>query len=170
MDELQTKDPDWVDVLIRDYQDKLTCGLYEAIYSLDGRSLDTLMQGQAHTCVGAFLELSDLRSPMELDDFLEAMRVAGPSKVDIRREGEVIEWTEQHQGQCVCPFVRRGVVRLDSKLCICGAYWVQYLFERVAGTAVEVETIETVATGAENCRFRITVKSERSAGPSDSGT
>lgn len=113
----------------------------------------------------AFLDLSDLTTPMALDDLLEAMRIAGPSKADISRDGDVIHWTEQHQGQCVCPFIRRGVVRLDPKLCICGAYWVKYLFEKVARTAVEVETIETVATGAENCRFRIAVKSELPASP-----
>ena len=41
--------PDWVLELIRDYQDKLTCGLYEAIYALDGPSVEGLMRAQAHT-------------------------------------------------------------------------------------------------------------------------
>ncbi len=95
---------------------------------------------------------------MDLDSFLDAMRTAGPSQVEIRREGDVIHWTELHGGQCVCPFVRRRVIRLDPKLCICGAYWVKHLFETVANTPVEVETVETAATGAENCRFRITIK------------
>jgi predicted hydrocarbon binding protein len=35
---------------------------------------------------------------------------------------------------------------------------VQHLFESVAKTAVEVETVETVATGAENCHYRVRVK------------
>ena len=149
--------PDWVQQLMRDFQDTLTGGLYEAIYKLDRRCVEPLMQAQARTCVAAFLNLSDLRVPMTLDDFLQAMRIAGPSKVDIRRDGDRIEWIEQHQGECVCPFVRRKVVRLDPQLCICGAHWVQRLFETVAHTKVEVETVETAATGAQNCHFRIRV-------------
>lgn len=158
MDDATTQAPDWVQDLIRDYQDELTSGLYETIYGLDEGSLDALMQGQACACVAAFLKLSDLRAPMDLDAFLAHMRIAGPSKIDIQQESDVIHWTEQHQGQCVCPFVRRGVIRLDAKLCICGAYWVKNLFDTVAKTPVEVETVETVATGAQNCRFRIIVK------------
>jgi hypothetical protein len=120
------------------------------------------MRGQAEACLAAFLKLSALPTPMELDAFLRAMRTAGPSQVDIQREGDTILWTELHRGQCVCPFVRREVIRLHPKLCICGAYWVKYLFRSVANTEVEVETLETVASGAENCRFRITLRGKPS--------
>jgi len=149
---------DWVEVLVRDFQDKLTHGLYEAIYQLDDASVDALMEGQARTCVSAFTALAGLQTPMDLDAFLERMRTAGPSRIEIRREGATIYWREQHHGECVCPLVRRSVVRLDPKLCMCGAYWVQYLFQTVTQTAVDVETVTTVATGAEDCTFRITLK------------
>jgi hypothetical protein len=149
---------DWVQQLIRDFQDKLTCGLYEAVYRLDQPNVEALMQAQARTCVGAFLDLGTLRGPLSLDEFLHAMRIAGPSQIEIRRDGDVIEWIEQHHGQCVCPFVKRDVIRLDPKLCICGAHWVKVLFETVAQTEVDVTQVETAATGAQNCHFRITVK------------
>ncbi|MBI4514937.1 MAG: hypothetical protein HY699_03860 [Deltaproteobacteria bacterium] len=149
---------DWLQQLIRDFQDKLTCGLYDAIYSLDQPNVEILMRAQARTCVGAFLELGTLQHPLSLDDFLQAMRIAGPSQIELRRNGNVIEWIEQHHGQCVCPFVKRGVIRLDPKLCICGGHWVKVLFEVVARTEVEVEQVETAATGAQNCHFRVTVK------------
>ncbi len=154
---------DWVLDLIRDYQDKLTCGLFEAIYRLDRAAVEPLMQAQAKTCVSAFLDLGTLRIPMELGEFLQAVRTAGPSQIEINTDGDVIHWTELHRGQCVCPFVRRGVVRLDAKLCVCGAYWIKHLFESITEVPVEVETIETVATGAENCRFRITLTPDASA-------
>jgi hypothetical protein len=35
---------------------------------------------------------------------------------------------------------------------------VKVLFDTVAQTEVDIETVETVATGAQNCHFRITVK------------
>ena len=160
MQDSQSPAADWVQNLIRDYQDTLTCGLYEAIYRLQDGALDTLMEGQARTCVAAYLKLTALPAHMEMDAFLEAIQTAGPSQVEIQREGNVIHWRELHQGQCICPFVRRGVVRLDPKLCICGAYWVKHLFETVTKTPVEVEMIETAATGAQDCRFRITLKAE----------
>ena len=156
---------DWVQAMVRDYQDKLTSGLYEAIYTLDGPSQDRLMECQAQTCVAAFVNLTGLPVPMDLDSFLTAMSTTGPSQVKIEREGNIIHWTELHSGQCVCPFVRRQVIRLDPALCVCGAHWVKHLFETVANTRVEVETVETVATGSENCRFRITVLGE--SRPSD---
>jgi hypothetical protein len=160
MENAEGQTADWVQNLMRDFQDKLVCGLYEAIYSLDESSQDTLMKGQARTCVAAYLDLTKLPSPMDLDSFLETMRTTGPSQVDIHREGDVINWTERHQGQCVCPFVRREVVRLAPPLCNCGSYWMQYLFQAVTKTDVEVEMLETVATGSQDCCFRITVKSE----------
>jgi len=151
---------EWVEKLMRDYQDKLTCGLFESIYELDGDSVNALMKGQAKTCASAFIDLAGLPVPMDLDAFLDRMRISSPSQLEIQREGDVIHWTEVHHGECVCPLIRRKVIRLDPKLCMCGAYWVKDLFERVAGTHVEVETMETVATGAENCRFRVTVQRE----------
>ena len=151
---------DWIQALVRNFQDKLTGGLYEAIYLLDDRSQDRLMECQAHTCVAAFVNLTGLPVPMDLDSFLKAMSTTGPSQVKIEREGNIIHWTELHSGQCVCPFVSREVIRLTPTLCICGAHWVKQLFETAANTRVEVETVETVATGSENCRFRITVLGE----------
>jgi hypothetical protein len=158
-------DADWVQGLIRNFQDKLTCGLYEAIYRLDERSLGSLMHAQAHTCVAAFLDLVDLPIPMTLDAFLDAIRTSGPSQIDITREGDVIHWRERHHGECVCPFVKRGAIRLDAKLCICGAHWVERLFAVVTGTAVRVETVETAATGAQDCYFRIAVQGPLTSTP-----
>ncbi len=154
----ETPATDWLQELIRTFQDKLTCGLYEAIYGLEQPAVDTLMRAQARTCVGAFLDLGTLRTPMPLNEFLQAMQTAGPSRIEIRREGNVIHWTELHDGKCVCPFVTRNVIRLDPKLCICGGHWVKVLFETVTQTQVDVETLETVATGSKNCCFRVTVK------------
>jgi len=146
---------DWVEAIIRDYQDTLTGGLYEAIYALDAPQVEQLMCAQARTCVAAFLNVSALRAPLPLEDFLTAIRTAGPSQIDIRRDGDTIMWTERHRGECVCPFVRRKVVRLAPPLCVCGAHWVRTLFDQVTHTTVDVDIVETVAHGAPDCTFRI---------------
>ena len=149
---------DWVQDLMRDYQNKLTRGLFERIYAQETPRLDATMDGLAESCVAAFIDLTSMPVPMDLDSFLETMRTSGPSRVEIRRDGNVIEWIELHRGECVCPLIRLDVIRLDPKLCVCGASWVQQLFKRAANTEVEVETIETAATGGQNCHFRLTIK------------
>jgi len=158
MDQPQGEAAEWVENLMRDFQDKLTGGLFETIYKMDDAAVDTLMEGEARTCVSAFIDLTSMSVPMELDAFLDRMQTSGPSKVLIKRDGDVILWTELHQGKCVCPLVTRDVIPLDPKLCICGAYWVKHLFKTAANTEVDVETLETAAQGAENCCFRITIK------------
>jgi hypothetical protein len=70
MEGSQGQDAEWVQKLIRDFQDKLTCGLYETIYDLGAPTRDTLMEGQARACVSAFLEMADMPAGMEMDSFL----------------------------------------------------------------------------------------------------
>ena len=144
--------------LMREYQDKLTRSLYEAIYRLDDTALDALMEAQSRSCLGVFFGLTAPPSPMDLDSFLDAMSTAGTSQVDIQRDGNLIYWTERHQGRCICPLVRLEVVSLDAKLCTCAVHFVERLFRTLAKTPVSVEMIETVATGAENCCFRVTIE------------
>jgi len=158
MAEPQGEPAEWVENLKRDFQDKLIGGLFETIYKMDDAAVDTLMEGEARTCVSAFIDMKSMSVPMDLDAFLETMRTSGPSQVRIEQDGDVILWTELHQGQCVCPLVTRNVIPLDPKLCICGAYWIKHLFKTAANTEVDVETIETAAHGAQNCTFRITIK------------
>jgi hypothetical protein len=166
MEKSEGQAAEWVQDLMRDFQNKLTCGLYDGIYELDGAPLDTLMDAQARSCVTAFVDMTSMTEPMDIDSFLERMRSSGPSQLDVQREGDVIHWTELHRGECVCPLIRLEVIRLDPKLCICGALWVKHLFRRVTGAEVEIETLETAATGSQNCAFRITLQgggSEKSA-------
>lgn len=158
MESMKDTTPDWVANLIRDFQDKITRGVYEAIYDLEGQPLEHLMTRQARARGAAFLGLVGFTERMEVDEFLARIRVSGPSQIEIRRDGDVIDWTELHAGQCVCPLVKRGAIRLDRKLCLCGAGWVKYLFEPVTEVPVDVETVETVAAGSMNCRFEVRLK------------
>ncbi|NIN94924.1 MAG: hypothetical protein GTN71_06535, partial [Anaerolineae bacterium] len=126
----QAQADDELEEMLLAFQDKLICGVYEAIYDLDEASLDTIMLCQAQACMATFLDFTGLTSPMPLDSLQDAMRNARPFGADIRQEGNVIYWTGNERGHCVCPLVRRGVIRLDPKLCICGACWVKHLFEK----------------------------------------
>ena len=158
MDNKQAQVDEELEAMLQEYQDKLTHGIYEAIYDLDEASLESIMRCQAHTCLDAFLDFSGVPSRMSLDDLPDALRDAEPLGGEIERKGGVIRWTGNQRGECACPLVRKGVIRLDPKLCDCSKHWVQHLFDRVAHTPVNVEIIETVATGGSACSFEITLR------------
>ncbi len=147
---------DWVVDLMRSFQQKLTAGLLEGAYALEGTPLRQVMDAQAEACVHAFTELSDLPPDLDWEAFLERMRTAGPSKMELTRLGpDEFLWTELHEGQCVCPHVRLCTVRLDRRLCLCGETWVRLLVERHARRPAAVSLLESVATGSRNCVYSI---------------
>lgn len=158
MDNKQAQVDEELDAMLQEYQDKLTHGIYEAIYDLDEASFESIMRCQAHTCVDAFLDFSGVPSRMSLEDLADAVRDVEPLGGDIERRGDVIRWTGNQRGECACPLVRKGVIRLDPKLCDCSKHWVKHLFDRIAHTPVNVEIIETVATGGSTCSFEITLR------------
>jgi hypothetical protein len=147
---------DWVEQLMRSFRDQLVGGLYEGIYALEGAPLRRVMDAQAEACVHAFVALTDIPADLDFEAFLERMKTSGPSRVRIEpiNDDELL-WTELHEGECVCPHVRQNVVRLDPKLCLCGETWVRLLIERHARRRAEVALVESVATGARNCVYRI---------------
>ncbi len=147
---------DWVVDLMRSFQQKLTAGLLRGAYTLEGEPLRQVMDAQAEACVHAFSELSDLPPDLDFESFLERMRTAGPSKMELTRlSPDELLWTELHEGQCVCPHVRLGTIALDRRLCRCGETWVRLLVERHARRPAAVSIVESVATGSRNCVYSI---------------
>ncbi len=150
--------PDWVEQIMRQFRDKLVGGLYEGIYQLEGEPLRQVMDAQAEVCAHGFVALMDIPADLDFEAFLERMRISGPSKIALERPSpDEIIWRELHQGECVCPHVRQGVIRLDPKLCDCGGTWVRILVERHARRHAKVELVESVATGSDNCVYRVTL-------------
>jgi len=148
---------DWIDKLMRDYQDEVTRGLYRGIYALPEKHLDAVMHCQAQDCVEAFVKLYDLPAELDLDSFLKRMAGGGPSQIDIERDGNTIVWRERHRGECMCPLVRREVISLKPGLCHCAVHWLRLLIERYADRTARVELLESVAGGGADCVFRITL-------------
>jgi hypothetical protein len=147
---------DWVEQLQRAFRDKLVGGLYEGVYALEGEPLQRVMDAQAEACAQAFVSLAEIPADLDFEGFLERMKISGPSKVELERvSDDELLWRELHRGECVCPHVRQHVIPLDAKLCICGATWVRLLVERHARRAATVTLVESVATGAQNCVYRV---------------
>ncbi|MFQ5352656.1 MAG: hypothetical protein ACE5D3_06250 [Candidatus Binatia bacterium] len=148
---------DWLDKLLGDFQNAITRGTYEGLSLLDEGSRDTVMEAQARSCVKAYAELFDIPAELSLEDFLEKMAFGGSSKVNIERDGDTIIWEEEHNGECMCPLVKRGGVDLDSMLCSCAVHWLRMLVQRHTDRRVAVELIDSVANGAQNCSFRVRI-------------
>lgn len=146
----------WVEQLMRDFRDKLVGGLYAGLYSLEGAPLRRVMDAQAEVCAEAFVALTDIPPDLDFEAFLRRMEISGPSRVrvDVTGDDELL-WTELHHGECVCPHVRQGAIPLDPKLCLCGETWVRLLIERHARRRADVSLVKSVATGAEDCVYRI---------------
>lgn len=154
----ETPGTDWVEQLMRSFRDKLVGGLYEGVYALEGEPLHRVMDAQAEACVQAFVSLTEIPAELDFDGLLDRVKTSGPSKIELERvSDDELLWRELHRGECVCPHVRQGVVPLDAKLCICGATWVRLLVERHARRSATVTLVESVATGAENCVYRVTL-------------
>jgi hypothetical protein len=152
----ETPGADWVEQLMRSFRDKLVGGLYEGVYALDGEPLKRVMDAQAEACVHAFVSLAEIPADLDFDAFLERMKTNGPSQIELERTADdELLWRELHRGECVCPHVRQEIIPLDPKLCLCGATWVRLLVERHARRTATVTLVESVATGAENCVYRV---------------
>jgi hypothetical protein len=146
-----------IEKLIRDFQDGITRGTYDGIYALDEPGLERVMECQADACVRAYVDLYQIPADLDLDAFLERIRMGGSSKVEIRRDGNTILFEELHGGQCVCPLVTREVIPLKPQLCRCAVHWLRKLFERHVRGPVRVELVDSAAQGSQNCVFRVEI-------------
>ena len=56
-------------------------------------------------------------------------------------------------GECGCPLVRAGLLKLSPTLCSCSRGWVEAVFETVLGRPVEVELGQAIGRGDPVCEF-----------------
>jgi predicted hydrocarbon binding protein len=70
----------------------------------------------------------------------------------VRRDGDVVHVICD---ECLCMLVKDGPTRLPDTFCYCSLGWMKEVFGVVAEKPVEVELIESIKRGAEQCRFVI---------------
>lgn len=146
---------EFMEELLRSHCEEIVGGLYRAFLKMDPATLEPVLAEQAAACCARFLRLVDLPPDLDLDGFLARMERVGPGRIRIERNGPEILWREEHEGQCACPLVRREIVPLNDRLCLCAAFWLKGLIETFYRRPVTVELVETIASGASGCTFRI---------------
>ena len=68
------------------------------------------------------------------------------------------ELAERRAKYCHCPHIRPAVrdqKPVSPTYCLCGSGWYKTLWEGILGQSVHVEVLDTVARGADHCRFAI---------------
>jgi predicted hydrocarbon binding protein len=61
-------------------------------------------------------------------------------------------------GECGCPLVGAGLVKLSPTFCECSRGWVKAVFETILDGPVEVELEQTIGRGDPICRFAVRSK------------
>jgi hypothetical protein len=78
--------------------------------------------------------------------------------------------TEKRVSYCHCPHIRpaiRGSQPVSSTFCLCGSGWYKTLWEGILEQSVQVEVLDTVARGADHCRFAIYLPSPEQKTPTN---
>ena len=57
--------------------------------------------------------------------------------------------------RCFCHLVAKGPERLPDIYCLCSRGWLKEMFETVLGELVEVDLLDSVKRGADQCGFTV---------------
>jgi predicted hydrocarbon binding protein len=69
-----------------------------------------------------------------------------------RRDGDVVHVVYP---KCLCHLVAKGPPVLPDTYCLCSRGWLKEMFEAVVGSPVDVELLDTVKRGADQCSFMV---------------
>jgi predicted hydrocarbon binding protein len=75
-------------------------------------------------------------------------------KGNVERDGNVVRIVYP---KCLCHLVAKGPPRLPDTYCYCSRGWLKEMFETVTANPVDVELLQSIKRGAEQCSFTIVV-------------
>lgn len=134
---------------------------------LDLETRKKIMQANGRACyTRAFGVGSNTKpSPEIADRFVSILRARG---YEIKDEGEITtiiyNWGRDHQnpwglvmkdGFCMCQIVESGPEKMSPTFCQCSAGYVKESFERAIGKTAEVEVLESLKMGGNDCVFKV---------------
>lgn len=90
----------------------------------------------------------------DLDGWLDTLRKWHGGEEHVRSDGNVVRVT---CGECVCPAVKDMPEAPSGTFCGCSLGWMKETFGTVVGHPVEVELVESVVRGGEQCQFLVHV-------------
>jgi predicted hydrocarbon binding protein len=132
-------------------------GVATGLKEMDEETARRVLKECGENCCKIFLEVYGLDlASHDLDSLIAALdRGLATTGTRCERRGDIILY-EFKPEQCECPLVSENLVELTPRLCsACFTNWLEYLFGTVSKRAVRVQLIQSLATGAEKCTFRI---------------
>ena len=155
----EVKDAGRVEEFLRTWTRGVAAGLNE----VDEETARRVLKRCGENCCKIFLEVygHDLASH-DLDSWIAALdKGLSTSGTRCEKEDDTILY-EFKPEQCECPLVSEKIVELTPRLCsVCFTNWLEYMFRTVAKRSVRAELVESLATGARKCAFRIRLEPTR---------
>lgn len=87
-----------------------------------------------------------------LDGWLATLAKWHGGEEYVQRQGDVVHVI---CSECFCTLVKDGPARLPDTYCYCSRGWMKETFETVVEKPVDVDLVETVKGGGQQCRFTI---------------
>jgi hypothetical protein len=144
-------------------------GVYDVIFNeMDIATATQILAKQGRACADSFARRLPPGSLDNLDSFLQAASNVGKDKVEgvpseiqrkrtVERKGNIIYWTLDNDGKCICHLLRAGLVEPHPRLGICCTNWVKRQIERFTSKPVRVELIDEPLQGGKQCKFKVTM-------------
>ncbi len=151
----EVKDAGRIEEFLRSWIGGIVTGLNE----VDEETARRILKRCGEDCCKIFIEVYGLDLASHDLDSLIATLDRGLATTGTRcvREGDVILY-EFKSEQCECPLVFENIVELTPRLCLsCFTNWLEYMFGTVSKRPVKAQLIESLATGADKCSFRISL-------------
>lgn len=73
---------------------------------------------------------------------------------NVQRDGGAVHVVYR---RCFCPLVGDEATEVPAIYCLCSRGWLKEMFETVVARPVEVELVESIKRGADQCRFTISL-------------
>lgn len=131
-----------------------TRGVAAGLNDVDEETAKRILKRCGETCAKIFLDVYgyDLASH-DLDSWIAVQNKDKGARCE--KEDDIIIY-EFKPERCECTLVEKKMIELTPRLCsACFTNWLEYMFGTVTKRTVKAELIESLATGASKCVFRI---------------
>ena len=131
-------------------------GVVAGLDEVDEETARKVLERCGEACAKSWLEFYGYDpASYTLDSWIKLLNELEPGVRNVKRKGDSVIY-ELKREQCVCPLVSENVVELTPKLCsACATNFFKHIFKNAAKRPVRVEVMESHATGADKCVFRI---------------
>jgi predicted hydrocarbon binding protein len=119
---------------------------------LDEKTKIRLMESCGRACAHGGPIRAAKEHQGDLDNWLATLAKWHGGEEYIRRDGDTVHVI---CAECLCPLVKDGPPRLPDTYCYCSLGWMREMFGTVVEKPVDVELVESIKRGGEECRFII---------------